>query len=129
MPPSKKRGYVVLLMPVWLFVGLLVCPSVDHMVSADYLKNCLSESLHISHIDWTWQVHDSYWFWGSLGQWSRSRRPWMSKWFTLIFLKSVHHKVVIFHIVISRVVNSRGSLLMFGSLGQRSRSHGSWMIV
>jgi hypothetical protein len=34
MSPSKKRWYIVLLM----MVGLSVCPWVDHMISADYLK-------------------------------------------------------------------------------------------
>jgi hypothetical protein len=47
--PSKKRGYIVLLM----FVCLSVCPLADHMVSADYLKNYLSQSQHISHTNWS----------------------------------------------------------------------------
>ena len=34
---------------------------------------------------------------GSLGQRSRSQWPWMLKWFPLIILKTIHHKVFIFH--------------------------------
>jgi hypothetical protein len=41
-------------------VGLSVCPSVDHMVSADYLEKYLSQSLHISHSDWSSLVDDPY---------------------------------------------------------------------
>jgi hypothetical protein len=40
-PPSKKRGYIVLLMSV--------CPSVDHKVSADYLKT-IYHKVFIFHI-------------------------------------------------------------------------------
>jgi hypothetical protein len=36
------------------------CPSVDHMVSADYLENFTSQSLHISHSDWSKPVEDPY---------------------------------------------------------------------
>jgi hypothetical protein len=63
-PPSKKWGYIVLLMSVCLSVGPSVCPSVDHMVSANYLEKYLSQSLHISHSDWSSLVNDPYWFWG-----------------------------------------------------------------
>jgi hypothetical protein len=48
MHPSAKRGYIVVLMPV----GPFVCPSVDHMVFADYLNNYLSQNLNSLHIDW-----------------------------------------------------------------------------
>jgi hypothetical protein len=34
-------------------VGMSVGPSVDHMSSADYLENYLSQSLHNSHSDWS----------------------------------------------------------------------------
>ena len=54
---SKKRGYIVLLMlvgrSVGLSVGWLVGRSVDQMVSADYLKYHLSQSLHILHVGWS----------------------------------------------------------------------------
>ena len=59
-PPSKKRGYIVLLM----LVGISVGQSVDQMVSADHLKYHLSQSLHISHVDSPWLVDDPYWIWG-----------------------------------------------------------------
>jgi hypothetical protein len=39
--PFEEEEYIVLLM--------LVCPSVDDMVSADYLENYLSQGFHISH--------------------------------------------------------------------------------
>ena len=45
MPPFEE---------VWVYcfanVGRSVGRSVDQMVSADYLKNCSAQSLHISHI-------------------------------------------------------------------------------
>ena len=41
--------YIVLLMLVGRYVGRLV----EQMVSADYLKYYLSQSLHISHVDWS----------------------------------------------------------------------------
>ena len=44
--PSKKREYIVLLL---MSVGL----SVDQIVSADYLEKYISQSLHISPIDWS----------------------------------------------------------------------------
>jgi hypothetical protein len=37
MPPFEEEG-VYCFANVGLFVGLSVCPSVDHMVSADYLE-------------------------------------------------------------------------------------------
>ena len=46
------RGHIDLLMPV--------CLSVDHMVSDGYLENFLSQSLHISFVDWSCSVSDSY---------------------------------------------------------------------
>ena len=49
LPPSKKRGYIALLMSV----ARSICRSVDQMVSADYLKYHLSQSLHILHVDWS----------------------------------------------------------------------------
>jgi hypothetical protein len=51
MPPFGEEG-VYCFANVGLSVCLSVCPSVDHMVSADYLKNHLSQSRHISHIAW-----------------------------------------------------------------------------
>ena len=55
MPPFEEEG-------VYCFAndGLLVVRSVDQMVSTDYLKYHLSQSLHISHVDWSWLVDDSY---------------------------------------------------------------------
>ena len=46
MPPFEEEG-------VYCFanVGCYVGQSVDQMVSADYLKYHLSQSLHISHVD------------------------------------------------------------------------------
>jgi hypothetical protein len=38
MPPFEEEG-VYCYANVGLSVGPLVCPSVDHMVSADYLEN------------------------------------------------------------------------------------------
>ena len=55
MPPFEKEG-------VYCFanVGRSVCRSVDQMVSADNLKYHLSQSLHISHVDWSWLEDDPY---------------------------------------------------------------------
>ena len=44
MPPFEEEG-------VYCFAN--VSRSVDQMVSADYLKYHLSQSLHISHVDWS----------------------------------------------------------------------------
>ena len=44
-------------------VGRYVGRSVEGMVSADYLENHLSQSLNISHVDWSSPIA----FW-SLGQ-------------------------------------------------------------
>ena len=55
-PLQRRGGIIVLLMSV----GMLV----DQMVSADYLKYHLTQSLHISHVVWSWLVDDPYWFWG-----------------------------------------------------------------
>jgi hypothetical protein len=59
MPPFEEEG-------VYCFanVGLSVSLSVDHMVSADYLEKNLSQSIHISHSDWSSLVDDPYQFWG-----------------------------------------------------------------
>ena len=54
-PPFKEEGVYCVLM----LVGL----SVDHTVYTDYLENYLSQSFHISHIDWSWLVDDPYPFW------------------------------------------------------------------
>ena len=61
-------------------VGLSVCRSVVHMISADYLENHLSQSLHVSHVDWSWLVDvlNS----GSQDQRSKSQWPFMSKCFS-----------------------------------------------
>ena len=60
MPPFEEEGYIVLLMSVGRYVGRSVGRSVDQMVSDDYLKYHSSQSLHISHVDWSRQVDDSY---------------------------------------------------------------------
>ena len=39
-------------------VGWYVGRSEDQMVSADYLKYRLSQTLHISHVDWSRLVDD-----------------------------------------------------------------------
>jgi hypothetical protein len=52
MPPFEEEG-VYCFANVGLSVGLSVCPFVDHMVSADNLENDLSQSLHISHSNWS----------------------------------------------------------------------------
>ena len=53
-PPSKKRGYIVLLMSVGLSVGRSVCRSVDQLVSANYLGIQLSQGSHILCGAWSW---------------------------------------------------------------------------
>ena len=66
-----------------------------------------------------WLVMSSMWTLltlASLGQ--KWQWPWMSKWFQLIFLKTFHHLVFIFH-----QMTSRWSLLIIGSVDQRSSSH------
>jgi hypothetical protein len=50
MSPFEEEG-VYCFANVGLSVRRSVCPSVDHMVSADYLENYLSQSLHISRSD------------------------------------------------------------------------------
>ena len=60
MPPFEEEG-VYFFANVGRSVGL---SSVDQMVSADYLKYHFSQSLHISHVDWSWLVDDPYWFCG-----------------------------------------------------------------
>ena len=52
-PPFEEEGYIVLLMSVGRFVCRSVCRSIDQIVSADYLKYHLSQSIHISHVDWS----------------------------------------------------------------------------
>jgi hypothetical protein len=52
MPPFEEEGAYCFAY-VGLSVGLSVCPSADHMVSADYLQNDLSQSVHISRSDWS----------------------------------------------------------------------------
>ena len=42
--------------------------------------------------DWSWLVDDLYWYWITRSKW-----PWMSKWFPLIFLKTINHSVFKFH--------------------------------
>ena len=44
MPPFKEDG---------VYCCANVCRLVDHMVFADYLENHLSQSLNISHVDWS----------------------------------------------------------------------------
>jgi hypothetical protein len=58
----------------------------------------------------------------SLGQMSRSQGPKISEWSPLIILKSIHHKVIIFLILIGH--NYKITPIDFGSLVQRSRSKG-----
>ena len=55
MPPFQEEG-------VYCFanIGRYVGRSVDQMVSADYLKYHLIQSLHISDVDWSWLVDDPY---------------------------------------------------------------------
>ena len=43
-------------------VRLVVHP-LSNQVCAQYLENHLSQSLHISHGDWSLWGHDPYWFW------------------------------------------------------------------
>ena len=58
MPPFKEVG-------VYCFahVGRSVCRSVDQMVSIEYLKYHLTQSLYISHVDLSWLVDNPYRFW------------------------------------------------------------------
>ena len=50
MPPFEEEG-----LGVYCFanVGRSVNRLVDQIVSADYLKYHLAQSLHISHVDWS----------------------------------------------------------------------------
>ena len=48
MPPFELEG-----VDCFANVGLSVCRSLDQFVSADYLKYHLSQSLHISPVDWS----------------------------------------------------------------------------
>jgi hypothetical protein len=59
---SSTTSYVTRF--ITLSVCRCVCPLVEHMVSADYLNNYLSQSLHISNSYWSWRVDDPYWFLG-----------------------------------------------------------------
>ena len=52
MPPFEEEG-VYCFANVGRSVCQTVCQSVDLMVSADYLKYHVSQSLHISHVDWS----------------------------------------------------------------------------
>ena len=49
MPPFEEE---------WVYCFANVGLSVDKMVSADYLKYHLSQSLYILHVDWSWLVDD-----------------------------------------------------------------------
>ena len=52
MPPFEEEGVYCFANVGWSF-GWSVCQSVDQMVSADYLKYHLTQSLHISLVDWS----------------------------------------------------------------------------
>ena len=106
------------------------------MVSADYLEyyTCISQSSYVT----CRLVMTSWWpllILGSLGQRSRSCLPWMLKWFPLIILKTIYHKVFIFHMYITKssyltcrlAMTSWWPLLILGSLCQRSKFKGPWM--
>ena len=56
--PLRRRGGICILFCLCRYVGW----SVGQMVSVDYLVNHLSQSCHISHVDWSWLVHDPNWF-------------------------------------------------------------------
>ena len=55
-PPLKKRGHIVL----HLSVGRSDGRSVDHLLSAQYLKNRVLDSNDISYIAWALLVDDPY---------------------------------------------------------------------
>ena len=63
------------------------------MVSAQYIVNYLSLSFLISRLAMTsrWPLF----IFKSLGQ--RSLWPWMLNWFSLVILKTIYHKVFLFH--------------------------------
>jgi len=41
-----------------VMVTMVTCKSNVNMVSPQYFENCLRQSFHISHADWSWRGHD-----------------------------------------------------------------------
>jgi len=59
------------------------------MVFLHYLENCLSQSFHISHANWSLLILCS------LGQGLRSQCQVCKMWFPLIFLRTIFHRAFI----------------------------------
>ena len=70
------------------------------MVYVYYFENYLSQSFHILHADWTWLWLDLYWFWVNKVKDKGHKGPFCKKWFPLIFLRSIYHRAIIFHMLI-----------------------------
>jgi len=56
-PEVKLRTYYGM-----AFVRLSVCPSVSHIMSAQYLETFMSDSHGTWYEDWSWSVDDPYKF-------------------------------------------------------------------